>query len=154
MKHASSLYKLNYAWNRVQNGRTVSVKYSNGLFGGKSKVIFFYPKDNTPGCTLEAKAFRDAYAELKKYGADVIGISSDSSESHKSFCDELDLPYTLLADEDGSVREQFGVKKDLLGLLPGRETYVIDPKGTILKVFNNQFSPEKHVEAAIQALTS
>jgi thioredoxin-dependent peroxiredoxin len=129
-----------------QNGRNVNVKP-----GGKAKVIFFYPKDDSPGCTREAKAFNDAYGQLKKY-ADVYGISSDSPESHKNFCDSLNLSYTLLADEDGSVRKQFGVKSDLFGLLPGRETYVIAKNGTVLEVFNSQLSPEKHVEVASKAL--
>lgn len=126
-----------------QNGRNVNVKP-----GGKAKVIFFYPKDDSPGCTREAKAFNDAYGQLKKY-ADVYGISSDSPESHKNFCDSLNLSYTLLADEDGSVRKQFGVKSDLFGLLPG---YVIAKNGTVLEVFNSQLSPEKHVEVASKAL--
>lgn len=129
-----------------QNGRNVNVKP-----GGKAKVIFFYPKDDSPGCTREAKAFNDAYAQLKKY-ADVYGISSDSPESHKNFCDSLNLSYTLLADEDGSVRKQFGVNNDLFGLLPGRETYVIAKDGTVLEVFNSQLSPEKHVQVAFKTL--
>ena len=110
--------------------------------------------DNTPGCTLEAKAFRDSYAQLKKFGADVIGISSDSVESHSSFCSELDLPYTLLSDEDGAVREMYGVPKDLFGLLPGRQTFVIAKDGTVALSFNNQFKPEEHVAQAIKALSA
>lgn len=129
-----------------QNGRNVNVKP-----GGKAKVIFFYPKDDSPGCTREAKAFNDAYGQLKKY-ADVYGISSDSVDSHKSFCDSLNLSYTLLSDENDSVRQQFGVAKDLFGLLPGRETYVVGKDGTILEVFNSQLSPEKHVQVAFKAL--
>lgn len=129
-----------------QNGRNVNVKP-----GGKAKVIFFYPKDDSPGCTREAKAFNDAYGQLKKY-AEVYGISSDSPESHKNFCDSLNLSYTLLADEDGSVRKQFGVNNDLFGLLPGRETYVVSKDGTIIEVFNSQLSPEKHVQVALKAL--
>lgn len=84
----------------------------------------------------------------------MIGISSDSTESHKNFCDELDLPYTLLADENDEVRQIFGVKKDLFGILPGRETYVINKDGVVQIVFNNQFSPEKHVEVVLKALSN
>ena len=84
----------------------------------------------------------------------MIGISSDSTESHKNFCDELDLPYTLLADENDEVRQIFGVKKDLFGILPGRETYVINKDGVVQTVFNNQFSPEKHVEVVLKALSN
>lgn len=132
----------------VQNGRNVSVKP-----GGKAKVIFFYPKDDSPGCTREAKAFNDAYAEMRKF-ADVYGISSDDTDSHSAFCSSLDLKYTLLSDEDGAVRKQFGVANDLFGLLPGRETYVIGKDGKVKAVFNNQFSPEKHVDVALKALTA
>jgi len=136
----------------LKNGRKVDIKF--GGFGAKPKVIFFYPKDNTPGCTLEAKAFRDSYAALRKLKADVIGISSDSVDSHANFCSELDLPYTLLSDEGDAVRGMYGVPKDLFGLLPGRQTFVIGKDGTVELVFNNQFSPEMHVEEAIKALTS
>jgi thioredoxin-dependent peroxiredoxin len=73
-------------------------------------------------------------------------------ESHKSFRDELDLPYTLLSDEDGSVRKLYDVPTDFLGLLPGRQTYIIGKDGTVKEVFNNQFSPEKHVEVALSSL--
>lgn len=104
---------------------------------GKPTILFFYPKDNTPGCTLEAKAFKDAYATLRKKGAEVIGVSSDSVDSHKSFCDDLELPYTLLADGDGSVRELYDIPSDLFGLLPGRQTFVIGKDGTVLEVRNS-----------------
>lgn len=101
---------------------------------GKPTVLFFYPKDNTPGCTLEAKAFRDAYATLKSKGAQVVGVSSDSVESHKSFCNELELPYELLADTDGSIRKLYDVPSDIFGLLPGRQTFVISKDGTVAEV--------------------
>ena len=136
----------------LQNGRDVAVKF--GGFGAKPKVIFFYPKDNTPGCTLEAKAFRDAYGDLKKLGAEVIGISSDSVDSHNSFCSDLDLQYILLSDEGDVVRQLYGVPKDLFGLLPGRQTFVIAKDGEVKLVFNNQFSPEKHVQEALKVLSA
>jgi len=111
-------------------------------------------QDNTPGCTLEAKAFRDNYSQLKKLGADVIGISSDSVDSHAAFCSDLELPFTLLSDEEDKVRTTFGVPKDLFGLLPGRQTFVISKEGEVKLVYNNQFGPEKHVEEAIKALAN
>lgn len=111
-------------------------------------------QDNTPGCTLEAKAFRDSFADLKKLGVKVFGISSDSAESHNSFCSELELPYDLLADEGDKIRNVFGVPKDLLGLLPGRQTYVISKDGKVQLVYNNQFQPETHVKKVIEVLTA
>jgi thioredoxin-dependent peroxiredoxin len=83
----------------------------------------------------------------------VVGISSDSVDSHKSFCSDLDLPFTLLSDEGDAVRKAYGVPTDLLGLLPGRVTYVIGKDGVVKLVFNNQFAPEKHVKEAIAALS-
>lgn len=133
-----------------QNGRVVRIKY-----GGKATVLFFYPKDNTPGCTLEAKAFRDSYAELsRKLGAQVYGISSDGPDSHKEFCSDLQLPFELLSDEGDKVRSLFGVPKDLLGLLPGRQTYVIAKGGIVKLVYNNQFQPDTHVKEVIKALAN
>jgi len=129
-----------------QNGRSVNVKP-----GGKPKVIFFYPKDATPGCTIEAKAFNDALPKLKKV-ADVYGISSDDVDSHKAFCDDLGLKYQLLADEGGNVRKQFGVPAALFGALPGRVSYVVDKKGEVVSVLDNLLDAKKHVDNALDAL--
>lgn len=134
-----------------QNGKEVSLKKFQGLLG-KPVVLYFYPKDNSPGCTKEAKAFKDSYAAFKKIGAEVIGVSSDSAESHKEFKQSLDLPFTLLADEAGEVRQLYEVPKDLFGLLDGRQTFVIGKDGAIKLIFNDQFGPEKHVEQALAAL--
>ncbi|GAQ78506.1 peroxiredoxin [Klebsormidium nitens] len=131
-----------------QNGRTVSLS----KFKGKPVVLYFYPKDDTPGCTKQACSFRDSYADFKKAGAEVVGISADSPESHKAFAEKYDLPFTLLSDEDNSVRQAFGIKGDFFGALPGRETYVLDKKGVVQLVFNNQFSPEKHVAETIKVI--
>jgi thioredoxin-dependent peroxiredoxin len=102
-----------------QSGEMVSLK---DFLGKKPVVLFFYPKDDTPGCTKEACAFRDDYEEFEKLDAEVIGISSDSVESHRSFAEKHFLPFTLLSDEGGKVRRLYGVPSTF-GLFPGRVTY-------------------------------
>jgi peroxiredoxin Q/BCP len=114
-------------------------------------VLFFYPKDNTPGCTVEVCAFRDDYQAFVEAGADVIGVSSDDTQSHARFRERHHLPYRLMSDPDGEARKAFGVPKTL-GILPGRATFVIDRQGTIIYAFNSQFAPEKHVKIALEAL--
>jgi peroxiredoxin Q/BCP len=114
-------------------------------------VLYFYPKDDTPGCTLEACSFRDAYEDFKDAGAEVVGISSDSADAHKAFTDKHRLPFTLVSDEGGRVRKLYGVKSTL-GLIPGRVTYVIDSKGIIRHVFDSQLNPAKHVREALEVL--
>jgi peroxiredoxin Q/BCP len=116
-------------------------------------VVFFYPKDQTPGCTAEACSFRDAYSAITDRGAQVVGISSDSAASHAAFAQKNGLPYPLATDTGGAVRKAFGVPK-ALGLLPGRVTYVIDRGGIVRLVFDSMFAPEKHVEAALQTLAT
>jgi thioredoxin-dependent peroxiredoxin len=117
----------------------------SSLLGKQNLVIYFYPKDNTQGCTKEACSFRDMYQDFTDAGADVIGISSDSRESHSDFATSHKLPFTLLSDEDQSVRKRFGVPTDLFGLLPGRVTYIIDKKGIVRYIFKSQTQVEKHV---------
>ena len=114
-------------------------------------VLFFYPKDNTPGCTAEACSFRDAFAAFTERGAQVVGISSDSSASHAAFAGRHALPYPLASDPEGRVRKAYGVPK-ALGMLPGRVTYVVDRDGIVRSIFNAMFAPEKHVEAALAVL--
>jgi peroxiredoxin Q/BCP len=132
-----------------QDGKSVNI---NDLIGTKNLVIYFYPKDDTPGCTKEACSFRDQFAEFSELGAEVIGISSDSVKKHKSFAEKHRLPYTLLSDVDKKVRKAFGVPTDFLGLLPGRVTYIVDKKGIVRHVFNSQFNAEKHVSEALEVL--
>jgi peroxiredoxin Q/BCP len=121
-------------------------------FRGKSEVVlFFYPKDNSPACTLEACAFRDRYEAFREAGAEVIGISDDPAESHRRFAGRLRLPFVLASDVDGSVRARYGVPRTL-GLLPGRVTYVIDRDGIVRHVFSSQFRPAKHVSEALHVL--
>lgn len=114
-------------------------------------VLYFYPKDDTPGCTKESCAFRDHYTAFSDAGAEVIGISSDSEASHKAFAEKYKLPFTLLSDVGGKVRSSFGVPPTF-GLLPGRVSYVIDKQGVIRHAFNSQMNPTKHVDEALAVL--
>ena len=114
-------------------------------------VIFFYPKDETPGCTKEACSFRDSFDAFSGLGASVIGISSDSTSSHRRFSERFGFPFPLLADPDGAVRKAYGVPKTL-GILDGRSTYVIDRHGVVRKVFHSQLQVTKHVDHAIEAV--
>src|SRR5215204_6443783 len=133
-----------------QSGEIVNLK---GFVGSKPVVLFFYPKDDTPGCTKQACAFRDDYEQFGKLDAEVIGISSDSVESHRSFAEKHDLPFTLLSDEGGKVRRLYGVSSTF-GLFPGRVTYVIDREGVVRHVFSSQLEAVRHVEEALEALKS
>jgi len=117
----------------------------------KPIVIYFYPKDDTPGCVKEACKFRDDFEKFNDIGAIVIGISSDSVESHKKFEEKYNLPFTLLADINNEVRKLFGVSKSMI-FLPGRVTYVVDKNGIVQYVFNSQFNAEKHIENSLKIL--
>jgi len=119
--------------------------------GKRSVVLYFYPKDDTPGCTKEACSFRDSYEAFKEAGAEVIGVSSDSEASHGKFATKYKLPFTLVSDADGAVRKRYGVPATL-GLLPGRVTFVIDRDGVVRHVFNSQLQATRHVEEALQTL--
>jgi peroxiredoxin Q/BCP len=114
-------------------------------------VLYFYPKDETPGCTAEACTFRDSYEAFKEAGAEVVGVSSDSVTSHEGFAAKHKLPFTLLADEGGKVRKEYGVKATL-AILPGRVTYVIDGQGVVRHVFSSQTGVQRHVHEALDAL--
>jgi len=104
--------------------------------GERVVVLYFYPKDDTPGCTAQACAFRDGHQVFADAGAEVIGVSSDSVDRHAAFAGRYDLPFTLLSDDGGQVRRSYGVPA-VLGLLPGRVTYVIDRDGVVRHVFNS-----------------
>ena len=119
---------------------------------GKALVIYFYPKDDTPGCTKEACSFRDQFEAFSDKGARVIGVSADDVASHKAFAEKYRLPFTLLADPGNKVRKAFGVPSDLFGLIPGRVTYIFNAKGVCVKVFNSQLNAEKHITEALNAL--
>lgn len=130
----------------------VTVRLSQ--FRGKSAVVlFFYPKDDTTGCTIEACTFRDEMPRFDAMGAKVIGVSSDSSESHARFAGKHDLNFTLLADKGGRVRKMYGATGLLMGLIPGRVTYVIDQEGIVRHVFSSQTAFRGHIEEALRALT-
>jgi peroxiredoxin Q/BCP len=132
-----------------QNGNAVTL---SELWKRGPVVLFFYPKDFTSGCTAEVCAFRDAYEDFTVAGAAVVGISSQGVDSKQAFVQKHRLPFTLLADEGGKVREKFGVKASLLGLIDGRETYVIDQGGVVRHIFNSLTAPKKHVDDALQVL--
>lgn len=124
---------------------------SKTVLGKKPVVIYFYPKDFTPGCTKEACNFRDSYEDFKEAGAEVLGISNDSEKSHAKFAKKHKLPFVLLSDSNGKVRKKFGIKKSLLGLVPGRETFVINADGNIVFKFNS-LDASKHMEKALNAV--
>ena len=114
-------------------------------------VVFFYPRDNTPGCTAQACSYRDDYAAFRRLGVEVVGVSGDSAESHRGFADRHQLPYLLVPDADGSIRRAYGVKAPW-GLIPGRVSYLIDRAGVIRAVHDSQFRPASHVPAMLAAL--
>ena len=121
-------------------------------FRGKSEVVlFFYPKDNSPACTAEACAFRDSHEVFKEAGAEVIGISSDSEESHRLFAKLWRLPFWLLTDSKGEVRARYGVPRTL-GLFPGRVTYLIDRAGVVRHIFSSQLQTGRHVQEMLAKL--
>jgi peroxiredoxin Q/BCP len=132
-----------------QDGNLFSV---NSVLGKKNLVIYFYPKDDSPGCTKEACSFRDSFEVFNEADALIIGISGQSVESHKQFADKYRLSFTLLSDEGDKVRKLFGVPVNFLGLLPGRVTYVADKSGKVVYIFNSQTQAEKHVDEALRVL--
>ena len=134
-----------------------SLKDQNGVerrladLNGKPLVLFFYPKDDTPGCTIEACGFRDQYTALQELGAEVWGVSGDGASSHRRFAGKFQLPYPLLVDERSELRNAFGVARTLF-VLPGRVTYVIDGTGVVRLVFDEMLDANAHVRQAITTL--
>ena len=131
-----------------QNGKLVSL---NDFIGKTKLVVYFYPKDESYGCTKEACSFRDNYEDFKEAGAEVIGISADDEDSHKGFAANHKLPFILLADKDKKVAGLYGVRKTL-GILPGRVTFIIDKQGVIRGIYSSQVNYQKHVEEALEVL--
>jgi thioredoxin-dependent peroxiredoxin len=121
------------------------------FFGKKNIVLYFYPKDETPGCIKEACTFRDNYQELTSLGAEVLGISGQSVQSHVAFASHYGLPFILLSDVGNRVRELYGVPSSM-GIVPGRVTYIIDKKSVVRQIFISQTQAQRHVEEAKKAL--
>ncbi len=131
-----------------QSGTQVSLQ---SFRNQKCVVLYFYPKDDTPGCTTESCAFRDSYEVFQAIGAEVIGISADSPNSHQQFATKYQLPFTLLSDNGNLVRKLYGVPSTF-GILPGRVTYVIDRQGVVQHIFNSQLNFKAHVEESLKIL--
>lgn len=124
------------------------------LKGEKSIVLYFYPKDFTPGCTREACSFRDSYESFLEAGAEVVGVSADSVESHEKFANKKNLPFILLSDPGAKVHKMYDVSPTLFGLIPGRVTYVIDKDGKVRNAFQSQVNIGKHVNEALEVVQS
>jgi peroxiredoxin Q/BCP len=131
-----------------QTGDLVSL---SDFRGKKAVVLYFYPKDDTPGCTKEACAFRDRYEVFTEAGAEVIGVSGDSSQSHQQFATKYNLPFMLLSDNGNELRKRYGVPSTLW-VLPGRVTYVIDTYGKIRHIFDSMLEFDRHVDEALKTL--
>ena len=129
-------------------GRSVSL---SDFIGKQNLVVYFYPKDETYGCTKEACSFRDSYDAFKEVGAEVIGISSDNEASHASFAARHRLPFILLSDQDGKVAELYGVRRSL-GIFPGRVTFVIDKEGIVRLNYSSQINFQKHIDEAVELI--
>jgi peroxiredoxin Q/BCP len=121
------------------------------LLAGKALVVYFYPKDETPGCTAESCTFRDRYEDFLAAGADVVGISADPPDSHERFAARHGLPFRLLSDTSGAARAAFGAH-GILGLVPGRVTFVFDRRGVVRYVFNSQLRVGMHAERTLQVV--
>ena len=121
------------------------------LRGKSAVVLYFYPKDETPGCTAEACAFRDSYEIFVDAGAEVVGVSGDSVDSHERFAEHHELPFILISDKGGALRRQYGVKATL-GVWPGRVTFVIDKDGMVRHVFASQTDAVRHVAEALETI--
>ena len=132
-----------------QNGELFNLET---VLGKKNLVIYFYPKDDSPGCTKEACSFRDQFEVFADADAIIIGISAQSEESHLEFAQKHRLNYTLLSDTGSKVRKLFGVPASFFGLIPGRVTYVVNKEGKIAYMFNSQIQAEKHVDEALRIL--
>jgi peroxiredoxin Q/BCP len=129
-----------------QSGKKITLKD----YRGKKVVLYFYPKDDTPGCTKEACAFRDHFAEFKQLGVEVLGVSVDTEKSHKSFAEKFKLPFTLLADTDKKIVNAYGVwgEKSMYGrkyMGTNRVTYLVNESGYIAAVFP-KVKPQEHAE--------
>jgi thioredoxin-dependent peroxiredoxin len=130
----------------THTGETLTLSQFRGV---KTVVLYFYPKDETPGCTAQACSFRDAYEDFVDAGAVVIGVSADNLDRHEQFAAHHRLPFELISDDDGMLRRKYNVPTSMLGMLPGRVTYVIDREGKVQHVFNSQLQAKRHVKEAL-----
>jgi peroxiredoxin Q/BCP len=128
-----------------QRGQMIDLR----RFRGRTVVLYFYPRDHTVLCTTQACDFRDNYEVFQQSDAEILGISSDSTDSHAMFAEQHGLPFTLLSDPGGLVRARYGVPR-LFGLLPGRVTYVIDKQGIVRQIIRSAFSATRHVRDALR----
>ncbi len=133
-----------------QDGKQVSL---HDYAGSRNVVVYFYPKDFTRGCAAEARTFSSSYEEIKRLGGEVLGISSDSAESHDRFAEECSVAFPLLSDRGGKVRDMYGLRPTL-GILPKRVTFVLDKAGMVVNVFSSQIDPKRHVSNAIEVLSA
>lgn len=124
---------------------------SSSIKGKQATVVYFYPKNFTPQCNKEACSFRDSFEDFTTAGIQVIGISADSESSHKKFAEKFNLPFTLLADTNKKVRKLFKVESAMLGLLPGRETFVFDKSGKLISKFK-AMNAQPHIDGALEQL--
>ena len=131
-----------------QTGENVTLSQ---IIGKKNIVLYFYPKDESKGCTRQACEFRDKYEVFTDLGAEVIGLSSDDIKSHESFAKKYNLPFILLSDNENKVRKLYDVKSTF-GVIPGRVTFVIDKKGIIKSIFSSQFNFKKHIDESLETL--
>jgi len=131
-----------------QYGNPVDISH---YIGKQALIIYFYPKNFTPGCTAEACSFRDSFEDFKDAGALVFGISSDSVKSHSRFAKKYRLPFAILSDPGGEIRKLYSVKSDLMGLLPGRETFVIDSQG-VLQLRFKSMQASRHLDKALKGI--
>ena len=132
-----------------QDGKNVSLD----SFRGNPLIIYFYPKDNTRVCTAQACGFRANYEAFQEMGAEVIGISGESHESHKQVTNKRKLPFILLSDPKKEARKAFKLPS-LLGLLPGRVTFIVDKEGIIKHTFRADFNAEQHIKEALKVVQS
>jgi len=121
------------------------------LWAAGPVVLYFYPKDETAGCTAQACSFRDSYEAFKDAGAEVVGVSKDGVADHASFAQHHRLPFVLLSDAQGSARASYGVKRTF-GFIEGRVTFVIDTSGTIRHVFDSMLRPRAHIDEALEVV--
>ncbi|MBI1835994.1 MAG: peroxiredoxin [Flavobacteriia bacterium] len=128
-----------------QNG----IERTNSEFLGKKVVLFFYPNDDSFGCTKEACAFRDSYTEFKEYDCEVIGISQGTVDSKSNFVQKNRLNFILLADEGNKLRMAFGIKPNFFGFIQGRVTFIIDKEGIIQGIYDSQINFSKHIKTAL-----